>query len=73
MSVVTRTRSQNPNQVPQDREVKPLPAPILVEDDAADAEVIYETDESEEAASVESAEASAESGSVNLDDDDFWF
>lgn len=77
MSVVTRTRSQNPDQVPQDREVKPLPAPALVEDDAVEAEVVYETIESEEAAPIEPAAAPvaapAESGPINLDDDDFWF
>lgn len=73
MSVVTRTRSQNPNQVPQDCEVKPLPAPVLVEDNVVEAEMIYETDVNEEAVSVEPAAAPAESGPINLDDDDFWF
>ena len=76
MSVVTRTRSQNPNQVPQDREVKPLPAPALVEE-VVEADVVYETAESAEevpvVAAAAPAEAPAESGPISLDDDDFWF
>lgn len=74
MSVVTRTRSQNPNAVPKDREVKPLPAPALVEDNAAAAEPEYETPETAEAVIVEVETAAPSSGAINLDDDDdFWF
>ena len=76
MSVVTRTRSQNPNQVPNDREVKPLPAPSLVEDTAEEPVATYETPETAEpvVVEVETVEPAPVSGGINLDDeDDFWF
>ena len=71
MSVVTRTRSQNPNLVPKDREVKPLSAPALVEDTADEVTAEYETVD----AVVETAEpVAAAPQAINLDDeDDFWF
>ncbi len=73
MSVVTRTRSQNPNVVPKDREVKPLPAPGADESNGtivAEYETVTEasgqTDASSDVANTGSA--------INLDDDDdFWF
>lgn len=76
MSVVTRTRSQNPNQVPNDREVKPLPAPALVEDTAEEPVAIHEAPETAEPVvfEVETVEPAPASGGINLDDeDDFWF
>jgi uncharacterized protein YegL len=75
MSVVTRTRSQNPNQVPADREVKPLPAPALVEDMSDDSSSTYEEPETIEPVVVEAkAVDPAPAGGINLDDeDDFWF
>lgn len=67
MSVVTRTRSQNPNLVPADREVKPLPAPKEQASELEESEV--SEPEYEAAANSESA-----SKTINLDDeDDFWF
>mgnify|MGYP000843618914 CR=1 FL=1 len=73
MSVVTRTRSQNPNLVPADREVKPLPAPGSETEDSADAEVV--SAEYEVVTEAEPAlEPEPESKPINLDDeDDFWF
>ena len=76
MSVVTRTRSQNPNQVPNDREVKPLPAPALVEDTAEEPVATSEAPETAEpvVVEVETVEPAPVSGGINLDDeDDFWF
>ena len=77
MSVVTRTRSQNPNQVPKDREVKPLPAPAMVEEKPAQLEAAYEEPQEAEAVvlDVETAEPAAPANNaINLDDDDdFWF
>lgn len=70
MSVVTRTRSQNPNLVPSDREVKPLPAPAAAgeqgepESQEAESEIVSEAD----------PEPKPAPKAVNLDDeDDFWF
>lgn len=77
MSVVTRTRSQNPNSVPKDREVKPLPAPAMVEEKPAQLEAAYEEPQAAEAVvvNVETAEPAAPANNaINLDDDDdFWF
>jgi uncharacterized protein YegL len=73
MSVVTRTRSQNPNLVPSDREVKPLSAPALIEEDSETVDIIYEDAEIiSDPKTVE--EAPVENQPINLDDeDDFWF
>ena len=78
MSVVTRTRSQNPNAVPKDREVKPLPAPALVEDTAEEA-AAYEAPVTEAGPEPKSTPAAApaaepvEAAAISIDDDDFWF
>ena len=66
MSVVTRTRSQNPNSVPKDREVKPLPVPAMAEDKPAQLEAAYEEPQAAEP-------AAPANNAINLDDDDFWF
>ena len=76
MSVVTRTRSQNPNLVPSDKKVKPLPAPALAEDTAAKPAATFEAPETAEPAvvEVETVEPAPASGGINLDDEeDFWF
>lgn len=76
MSVVTRTRSQNPNLVPNDKKVKPLPAPALAEDTAAKPAATFEAPETAEPAvvEVETVEPAPASGGINLDDEeDFWF
>lgn len=81
MSVVTRTRSQNPNLVPRDREVKPLQAPALVEEKAIEDKVTHETGDTvdttlDSAATPVAAQPAmpAENSPINLDDDeDFWF
>lgn len=73
MSVVTRTRSQNPNQVPCDREVKPVPAPGHTEEqNEGSAPGFVEVEVME--TSPQAAESPAENKPINLDDqDDFWF
>lgn len=78
MSVVTRTRSQNPNAVPKDREVKPLPAPALVEDTAEEATVceapVTDADpESKPTSAAAPAAEPVEAAAISIDDDDFWF
>ena len=73
MSVVTRTRSQNPNLIPADREVKPLPVPgaIANESEELEAQVVeYEVVVEPEP----EPEPAAAPKPINLDDeDDFWF
>ena len=74
MSVVTRTRSQNPNVVPKDREVKPLPAPALPEETSDTIEAEYETIEASSVQSAAKQAKTVEPQVINLDDeDDFWF
>lgn len=78
MSVVTRTRSKNPNAVPKDREVKPLPAPALVEDTAEkaaayEAHVTEAGPESKPTPAAASAAEPTEAAAISIDDDDFWF
>ena len=67
MSVVTRTRSQNPNLIPADREVRPLPAPI---EQTGEAEESKAMEPEYEVATV----SEPVSKPINLDEeDDFWF
>lgn len=78
MSVVTRTRSQNPNAVPKDREVKPLPAPTLVEDTveeaaACEAPVTEAGPEAKPTPAAAPAAEPVEAAAISIDDDDFWF
>ena len=75
MSVVTRTRSQNPNQVPADREIKPISEPSRVKD-----EIDKATSTNGDTGVIESdvletkEETSASLGRINLDENNtFWF
>lgn len=68
MSVLTRTRSKNPNLVPTDREVKPLPAPGAEEAGAPASDGTYEVP-ADTNVTADSKAAKA----VDIDDDDFWF
>lgn len=68
MSVLTRTRSKNPNMVPKDREVRPLPAPGVEEADAPASDGTYEVP-----ADTNTPTNDKQAKAVDIDDDDFWF
>lgn len=67
MSVTTRTRSQNPNLVPTDREVKPLPFPNPKSNDSNEEKAVAAKNEA-------AGRAESDLKPINIDDDDdFWF